>query len=120
MTEVKERMKEITKNLAIKIRNLRLERGFSQEELGASLGVTFQQIQKYETAVNRVSLGTLAIIAEVLSVPITHFFDINDTPEPMDCDINMLNLIRNAKVLQRKRPGTFKCVCDFVRGLAEA
>jgi transcriptional regulator with XRE-family HTH domain len=47
----------------------------SQEKLGDLLGVTFQQVQKYEKGVNRVSGGRLQRLAEVLNVPVGYFFD---------------------------------------------
>lgn len=57
-----------------RIRALRLERGLSQTELGNLLGITFQQIQKYEKGANRVAAGRLQRIAEALDVPITFFY----------------------------------------------
>jgi transcriptional regulator with XRE-family HTH domain len=57
-----------------RIRALRLERGISQTELGNLIGVTFQQIQKYEKGANRVAAGRLHRIAETLRVPITFFY----------------------------------------------
>jgi len=53
-----------------KIRAQRIMRGLSQTELGNKLGVTFQQIQKYEKGSNRVSAGRLQRIAEILEVPV--------------------------------------------------
>ncbi len=47
--------------------------GLSQKELGSHLGVSFQQIQKYEKGSNRVSAGRLQEIANILEVPITFF-----------------------------------------------
>ena len=58
-----------------KLRALRLDRGLSQSDLGARVGVTFQQLQKYEKGVNRVSAGRLARIAAALNVPIMAFYD---------------------------------------------
>ena len=60
-----------------RIRALRLERGLSQTELGNLLGVTFQQIQKYEKGANRVAAGRLQRVAESLDVPITFFYSGN-------------------------------------------
>ncbi len=48
--------------------------GLSQKELGSHLGVSFQQIQKYEKGSNRVSAGCLLEIAKKLAVPITFFY----------------------------------------------
>jgi PAS domain S-box-containing protein len=61
--------------------------GMSQTELGAALGVTFQQIQKYERGVNRVSAGTLQKLAATLGVPISYFFDA--TPAESDQSRNV-------------------------------
>jgi len=60
--------------IGMRIRTLRLERGLSQAELGEVLGVSFQQIQKYEKGVNRVSAGRLHRVAEALGVPVTFFY----------------------------------------------
>jgi transcriptional regulator with XRE-family HTH domain len=57
------------------IRVLRLAKGLSQTELADELGVTFQQVQKYEKGTNRVAAGRLKRIAKILDVPILYFFD---------------------------------------------
>lgn len=49
--------------------------GMSQEKLGESLGITFQQIQKYEKGTNRVGASRLQAISEILSVPVAFFFE---------------------------------------------
>ena len=53
-----------------RIRIQRLSRGMSQTALANHLGVTFQQVQKYEKGVNRVGAGRLTRIAEVLGIPL--------------------------------------------------
>jgi transcriptional regulator with XRE-family HTH domain len=60
--------------IAKRVRALRLQRGLSQTELGDVLGVTFQQVQKYERGTNRISAGRLYRIAEVLDVPVAFFY----------------------------------------------
>src|ERR1041384_5529286 len=57
-----------------KIRALRLERGLSQSGLAEGIGLTFQQVQKYEKGANRVSAGRLQRIAELLNVPVMFFY----------------------------------------------
>jgi transcriptional regulator with XRE-family HTH domain len=57
-----------------RVRTQRLTKGMSQTELGNKIGVTFQQVQKYENGVNRIGAGRLSRIAEVLEVPVTYFF----------------------------------------------
>jgi transcriptional regulator with XRE-family HTH domain len=49
--------------------------GMSQEKLGENLGITFQQIQKYEKGTNRVGASRLQAIANTLSVPVAFFFE---------------------------------------------
>jgi transcriptional regulator with XRE-family HTH domain len=59
-------------------RNLKLARsraGFSQERLGRAVGLTFQQIQKYERGANRMSLSRAADFAAVLGISVSEFFD---------------------------------------------
>jgi transcriptional regulator with XRE-family HTH domain len=58
-----------------RIRIQRLAAGLSQSELAERIGVTFQQVQKYEKGMNRVGAGRLTKIARVLNVPIGSFFD---------------------------------------------
>jgi transcriptional regulator with XRE-family HTH domain len=57
-----------------RIKLQRQARRMSQENLGDALGVTFQQIQKYEKGVNRVGAGRLTKIADALNVPVSAFF----------------------------------------------
>jgi len=57
------------------IRICRLQQNFSQTELGRRIGVTFQQVQKYEKGANRVGASRLSQIAEVLGVPLLALFD---------------------------------------------
>jgi transcriptional regulator with XRE-family HTH domain len=57
------------------IRIFRLAKGLSQSALGERLGVTFQQVQKYENGVNRVGSSRIAKISKILGVPIGRFFD---------------------------------------------
>jgi transcriptional regulator with XRE-family HTH domain len=61
-----------------RIRIERLSRGLSQTALANQLGVTFQQVQKYEKGVNRVGAGRLTKIAEVLGVQVGSFFSGKD------------------------------------------
>ncbi len=58
-----------------RIRARRLECGLSQQQLAKGLGITFQQVQKYEKGANRVSAGRLLAICNLLQVPITFFYE---------------------------------------------
>src|SRR4026208_783284 len=57
-----------------RVRSRRLECRLSQTELADRIGVTFQQVQKYEKGMNRIGAGRLQRISEALEVPITFFF----------------------------------------------
>ena len=59
-------------------RRVRLRRtllGMSQEKLGQALGLTFQQVQKYERGVNRIGSSRLYHLSQILDVPVSFFFD---------------------------------------------
>ena len=58
-----------------RVRARRQVLGLSQSQLGAELGVTFQQVQKYERGTNRIGSSRLFRISRVLDVPISYFFD---------------------------------------------
>jgi len=53
--------------------------GMTQEKLGEALGLTFQQVQKYERGLNRIGSGRLFRLSQILDVPVSFFFD--DLPE---------------------------------------
>lgn len=65
-----------------RVRLRRMMLGMSQEKLGEQLGITFQQIQKYEKGTNRIGASRLQNIASALSVPVGFFFD--GAPGPGD------------------------------------
>lgn len=52
--------------------------GLSQEKLGEAVGLTFQQIQKYEKGLNRISSGNLYKFSKILEVPVAYFFEAMD------------------------------------------
>jgi transcriptional regulator with XRE-family HTH domain len=57
-----------------RVRTFRRQKGLSQGQLGDALGLTFQQVQKYEKGANRIGAGRIQRIAEILEVPVTDFF----------------------------------------------
>jgi transcriptional regulator with XRE-family HTH domain len=72
----------IDKLVGRNIRIQRLAKGLSQTELAQKLGVTFQQVQKYEKGVNRIGCGRLFQIARILGVHVMDFFDGSDAGKP--------------------------------------
>lgn len=65
----------IDASVGTKLRNRRTLVGMSQQALGRRLGITFQQIQKYERGLNRIGAGRLFRISEILDTDVTYFFD---------------------------------------------
>jgi transcriptional regulator with XRE-family HTH domain len=63
------------REIAKRIKARRLDLRMSQQALGRAIGLTFQQVQKYEKGVNRVGAGRLQQIAKILKVSPTYFFD---------------------------------------------
>ncbi|WP_439561194.1 helix-turn-helix domain-containing protein [Roseinatronobacter sp.] len=105
-----------------RIRQRRWAIGMTQQQLAEVVGIKFQQIQKYETGMNRVSASRLWDIAQALQVSITFFFeDVNSDQLPENDDMlsnkETLDLLRTYYAIpenQRKR------LFDLARALGEA
>jgi transcriptional regulator with XRE-family HTH domain len=69
------RPNQIDKHVGSRIRMRRLTLDLSQEALAKKLGLTFQQVQKYEKGVNRVSASRLLQLSNILQVPVPFFFE---------------------------------------------
>ena len=67
-----------------RIRHRRWMVGMTQQQLAENVGIKFQQVQKYETGMNRVSASRLWDIAETLSVPVSFFFEGLDNTKTQD------------------------------------
>ena len=73
----------VDRHVGLRIRMRRKELGFSQERLAEAIGLTFQQVQKYERAANRVSASKLWEMARALSTSIAYFYEgLDDTETP--------------------------------------
>ena len=68
------RAQEVDQHVAARLRERRLTLGLTMQQVAAPLGIAVQQLHKYETGVNRVSVGRLYQLAEVLEVGVGHFF----------------------------------------------
>ncbi len=65
----------IDKHVGSRVRMRRMMLSMSQEKLGDALGLTFQQVQKYEKGTNRIGASRLQQISQILQVPISFFFE---------------------------------------------
>ncbi|MCO4847105.1 MAG: helix-turn-helix transcriptional regulator [Yoonia sp.] len=110
-----------------RIRQRRWMNGTTQQQLAEAVGIKFQQIQKYETGMNRVSASRLWDIANVLTVPVSFFFEglddsaaqasTGDVPSDVLTDKEALELLRSYYAIpenQRRR------LFDLARVLSEA
>src|SRR3989339_946518 len=70
----KRRTDQYDATIGARLRIFRQMKGMSQSEVAGKIGVTFQQLQKYEHAINRVSASTLYRLSQTLGVPVTEFF----------------------------------------------
>ncbi|WP_311276556.1 helix-turn-helix transcriptional regulator [Methylobacterium sp. WCS2018Hpa-22] len=75
---------DVDRTVGLRIATLRKAKGLSQTDLGQHVGVTFQQIQKYEKGANRVSSGRLQQIAQFLEVPMSTLFGDHEAEEHND------------------------------------
>jgi transcriptional regulator with XRE-family HTH domain len=65
----------VDRHVGARVRARRVLVGMSQEKLGTSLGLTFQQVQKYEKGTNRIGASRLQQISKILTVPVAYFFE---------------------------------------------
>ena len=75
MPEKKKIPNPIDVHVGSRVRLKRTMLGFSQEKLGENLGVTFQQVQKYEKGANRIGASRLQQISSILQTPVSFFFE---------------------------------------------
>lgn len=107
-----------------RVRELRVRAGFSQQALAERIGLSFQQVQKYEKGTNRMGASRLIQIAGVLNVPVEALFDgleTSDTDVAAREDDALLD--RDAAKVARdwlriQDPGTRDIVRDMIRTLA--
>lgn len=81
MVAMKKAPNPVDKHVGSRVRMRRILIGMSQEKLGESLGLTFQQVQKYEKGTNRIGASRLQQISQILGVPVEFFFDGAPTAE---------------------------------------
>ena len=106
-----------------RIRMLRVNRGISQTTLAERIGVTFQQVQKYERGANRVGASRLAQIASVLDVSVGEFFESSRPgPRSLNSPVHLLSepgALRVLKAYARTpSPRVRSCIAKLVESIA--
>jgi Predicted transcriptional regulators len=107
-----------------RIRVRRMELKVSQEKLGEALGLTFQQVQKYEKGKNRIGASRLTEIADVLKVPVSYFFFGLPQHEAPDDDFsvrffNDRQAVQLVEKFMQATPAVRKAVVDLIYTLTE-
>jgi len=134
MSDKKKAPNPIDVHVGARVRLRRSMMGWSQEKLGDNLGVTFQQIQKYEKGANRISASRMQKISEVLNTPVSFFFE--DVPGSQNAALGGLaeatssdyvvdflsspdGLQLNQAFAKIRDPKVRKKIVDLVKSLAE-
>ena len=131
---VKKTPNPIDVHVGNRVRMRRMLVGMSQEKLGQRLGLTFQQIQKYEKGANRISASRLFQMAQILGVPVQFFFE--DLPQQKTDDApdglgeardqgSIMDFLGSSEGLQLNRqfariesPAVRRSIIELVRSLA--
>ena len=106
-----------------KIRVLRVSRGLSQSDLAGEIGVTFQQVQKYEKGANRVGASRLSQIANVLGISVGELFEPSrQRPSDGDSPFKLLTEPGAVRVLkayvQTTDPRLRRAIVNLIEGIA--
>jgi transcriptional regulator with XRE-family HTH domain len=103
----------MSRAMGVRLRQLRILKGLSQAQLGEKLGVTFQQIQKYESGTNVISPWKLQRVAEELGVAVAYFFEQVETKgrKASREDSQMMMLMRRLREIQENDPALFRAIC---------
>jgi transcriptional regulator with XRE-family HTH domain len=106
------------------IRHHRKSAKMTLQGLADKLGIAYQQVQKYETGVNRVGAGRLMEIAEILNIPVSNFFEAATAPTTgavadNDADVALLGRQLLVSFMKIKDPQKRKTALAYVKSLAE-
>ncbi|MEO1101631.1 MAG: helix-turn-helix transcriptional regulator [Pseudomonadota bacterium] len=109
---------DIDRRVGERIRRRRILLGFTQDQLGDALNISYQQVQKYETGANRVSAGRLHQIAQTLETNVGWFFDAISEDEQTDqtSSRHVIDLVRNFSRIEDEQ--VRGAVLSLVRSLA--
>ncbi len=130
MTKLKKPVRKFSRNISIndidreigrRIQELRMAKGLSRQQLADKVGVTHQQLQKYEKGSNRIAASRLAAISSALGVEARYFFENHsegDTVIPDEHQRMCLEVARN--FMRIRKPLYQDAVNALIRILAEA
>lgn len=110
--------RSVDRHIGRRIREERIKQGMSQAELGALIGVTYQQLHKYESGANRTSSSRLFQIANILGVDLSEFLPLTEVASSSrSFGRQDLDLARNFSRITSERHR--RSICELVRVLAD-
>ncbi|HWY15487.1 MAG TPA: helix-turn-helix domain-containing protein [Rhizomicrobium sp.] len=129
----KKQANSIDAQVGNRVRLRRMLVGMSQEKLGEMLGLTFQQVQKYEKGVNRIGAGRLYRVGQILGVPVSYFYEdvmeqgpetspvANDraTPSAVEFLSSSEGMQLTLAFMRIREPKVRRRVIDLVKSLAD-
>lgn len=135
--KTKGKVDEIDVHVGSRLKVRRSLLGLSQEKLAKTIGLTFQQIQKYERGLNRISAGRLYIFALILEVPVAYFYEglpegaikdlsfseenkwVGTKEEDIFLQKDVLQFAQNYALLKATDPRSTKLLKQFLQSLVD-
>ncbi len=122
MSRKTEATQAVDRYVGSKIKWHRIQRGLSQDELASRLGISYQQLHKYENGTNSASAGRLADIAGMLGVGVSEFFNgfgEEESPDWINDSSNREQLLLAKYYSQIKTPESRSAIQQLVKALAD-
>ena len=119
MARVKNIKSNFSINIGKKIAEQRLALGMSRSEVAKPLGITHQQLAKYETAENRISAEMIFEIAKVLKLPLLYFFESRGKCTPQSDYLEQMTVYIAKNFRKIKCPQTKELIAKMIAGLAK-
>jgi transcriptional regulator with XRE-family HTH domain len=114
--------KTLNRQIGKRLHDARVLRGLTQEQLADRVGLSYQQIQKYENGSNAIAPAMMTLCAETLGVTINYLFEKSDVelPQMTASRQKLLHLLHALHELEEQHPAMFEHLCAFIVSLAEA
>ena len=121
-SRAEERANPINRRIGRRLKHARMLRGLTLEGLGEIIGVSYQQVQKYEAGVNAVVPEKLILLSRAVEMPITYFFDDEKADEDTSGErhLKLERLMRKLQKIERCDSRLFQCICLMVGAVVRA
>lgn len=119
MSIKKSHVTELDKVLGQKLKNLRYQHNLSQNNIAKLLGVSAQQIQKYENGTNRLSLSSFIVLAKELKINVNEFLDIEEQQAEFTSTISSKHITKLTHLLPKLNCEALHCLVNFVEHMLD-